>query len=316
MDVAARVTVICIAYNHGQWIEQTLESVLAQDYYAKELIVVDNGSQDDTAEKIRNWVNQAPAAFSIQAIFNPHQQPYCQLFNEVMTKADSQFLVDLSGDDVLYPEHLSSSISRLQEDPKAAFVFSDAYILDHRGEVRSFYKRNHAGDLREPVDVNNIYVTLIRRSYICAPTVVFNAAILRKEGGYDESLFYEDFDILIRLTRNHPVLFSNHIGVLKRKHAQSMSAGQYRPHRSKMLPSTAKVCSKIHQMNLYPDENKALEVRLLYELKHALWSANFEPAREFIRLGENLGLKNLEFKFYRYWARKAWDISWLYTMIN
>ncbi|MBN7811632.1 glycosyltransferase [Algoriphagus sp. H41] len=316
MDVTGKVTVICIAYNHTEWIEETLESVRLQDYHAKELIVVDNGSKDDTAEKIRNWVNRSSGQLSVHAIFNEEMQPYCQLFNQILAKVDSQYLIDLSGDDVLYPEHLSASIRELQSEPKAAFVFSDAYILDHMGEVKSFYKRNHAGDLEEPIELGDLYVTLIQKSYICAPTVVFNASILRKEGGYDESLFYEDFDILVRLARNHPVLFSDHIGVLKRKHARSMSAAQYRPYHSKMLPSTVKVCSKIHQMNVYPEENKALEVRVLYELKHALWSANFEPARELVRLGEDLGMDSLKFRFYRFWAEKAWDISWLYTQLR
>ncbi len=313
---AAKVTVICIAYNHGQWIEETLESVRLQDYQAKELIVVDNGSDDDTAERIRNWVNQSSGSLSVQTVFHEVMQPYCKLFNEVLAGVESQYLVDLSGDDVLYPEHLSESVRELQADPKAGFVFSDAYILDSLGEVKSFYQRDHSGDLIDTVELENIYVRLIKQSYICSPTVVFNAVILRKEGGYDETLFYEDFDILIRLARNHPVLFSDHIGVLKRTHTLSMSARQYLPYHSKMLPSTVKVCSKIYQMNIYPEENKALEIRILYELKHSLWSADFEPARELVQLGQKLGMKNLWFKIYSLWAEKAWDISWLYTKLR
>lgn len=95
-----------------------------------------------------------------------------------------------------------------------------------------------------------------------------------------------------------------------------MSARQYLPHRSRMLPSTVKVCSKILQMNHSPEENRALEVRILYELKHALWSANFEPARELVRLGETLGMNSLRFKLYKIWARHAWDISWIYVKVK
>lgn len=316
MDVADQVTVVCIAYNHQQWIEETLESVRMQDYYAKELIVVDNGSTDETAEKIRNWVNQSSGQMTVQTIFHKEVQPYCQLFNQILANINSQFLIDLSGDDVLYPDHLSASVQELQLAPFAGFVFSDAYILDQKGEVKTFYKRNNAGELAEEIEVNNIYQTLIHRNFICSPTVVFRTAILRKEGGYDETLYYEDFDILVRLTRNHPVVFSDHIGVLKRKHANSMSSAQYHRYQSKMLPSTVKVCSKIQQMNLYPEENKALGVRIIYELKHALWSANFEPALELVKMGESLGLKGLVFRFYKLWAKKGWDISWLYVKLT
>lgn len=316
MDTADLVTVVCIAYNHEQWIEETLESVRQQDHYSKELIVVDNGSTDETAAKIRNWINQSSGQLTVQTIFNKEMQPYCQLFNQILATSTSQYLVDLSGDDVLYPEHLSASVDQLKLAPFAGFVFSDAYILDQMGEVRTFYKRNIAGELAEEIELSGIYTTLIQRNFICSPTVVFNTAVLRKEGGYDESLYYEDFDVLVRLARNHPVVFSDHIGVLKRKHDRSMSAGQYLRYQSKMLPSTVKVCSKIQQMNIYPEENSALGVRIKYELKHALWSANFESARDLVKIGEELGLKGVDFWFYRFWAQRGWDISWLYVRLT
>ena len=316
MDHSARVTVICIAYNHQQWIEQTLESVRLQDYHDIELFVVDNGSTDDTADKIRNWVDRTSGQFVVHTIFETDMRPYCQLFNEILAKVDSHYLVDLSGDDVLYAEHLSTSILKLQSDPSAGFVFSDAHILDQLGEVKSFYKRDLAGNLLDTLVLSDIYETLIRQSCISPTTVVFNVPILRKEGGYDESLYYEDFDVMVRLARQHPVLFSDHIGVLKRQHSHSMSTKQYVPYQSKMLPSTVKVCSKIRQMNVSEKENEALRIRILYELKHALWSANFEPARDLVQLGLEMGLKSPLFTIYRIWADKGWDISWLYVWLK
>jgi glycosyltransferase involved in cell wall biosynthesis len=316
MKSTGLVTIICIAYNHEQWIEETLESVRSQEYYSKKLIVVDNGSTDSTAEKIKNWVNRSSGQLAVEAIFNEEMQPYCQLFNQILARINSQFVVDLSGDDVLYPDHLMTSVLELEMATHAGFVFSDAYILDQMGEVSTFYKRNIGGELIEEIELSNIYEILIYKNLICSPTVVFNTAILRKEGGYDESLYYEDFDIQIRISRNHPVVFSDHVGVLKRKHNKSMSAGQYQNYHSKMLPSTVKVCSKILGMNIYPEENRALKRRILYELKHALWSANFEPAKDLVELGNELRMKSIKFLFYKLWTTMRWDISWLYVKLT
>lgn len=316
METSQRATVICIAYNHEKWIEDALESVRLQDYPHTELIVVDNASTDTTADKIRHWVDRFSGLMSIRSVFLEEKQAYCQLFNQMLARAQGGFVVDLAGDDMLYPAHLSTSIQELTQDPKAAFVFSDAHVLDQSGQLKSFYKRDRSGNLMDFIDLKDIYVTLIRRSFICSPTVVFRGAILKKEGGYDESLFFEDFDILIRLSRKYSVCFSNHTGILKRKHAASMSAGQYLPHRSQMLPSTAKICSKIHQMNIHSIENEALKVRILYELKHALWSANFEPARELVKLGDKLAIKSFLFRFYRVWAEREWDISPIYLKLT
>ncbi|MDI1322137.1 MAG: glycosyltransferase [Algoriphagus sp.] len=316
MNTSDKVTIICIAFNHQDWIEETLESVKMQDYYAKELIIVDNGSEDETKEIIKKWVNQSSGRLSVQTVFYEETQPYCQLFNDMLAKVNSQFVVDLSGDDVLYPDHLSKSVEVLRLDPKAAFVFSDAYILESEGIVKTFYRRSIGGELEEEIELGTIYETLIRSNLICSPTIVFNAPILIKEGGYDSSLYYEDFDIQLRLARTYPILFSNHIGVLKRKHSKSLSASQYQRYQSKMLPSTVAVCRKIQQMNRQDSENKALGIRILYELKHGLWSANFQAAEDLITIGNDIKLKGLKFLLFKFWAKRRWDISWLYVKIT
>ena len=69
-------------------------------------------------------------------------------------------------------------------------------------------------------------------------------------------------------------------------------------------------------MNIHPEEDKALAKRILYELKHALWSANFEPAEGFVKLGEEIGLKGIRFAIYRYWLKRRFDFSWLYLQIT
>lgn len=316
MITSDRIAIICIAYNHQNWIEETLESVKMQDYHSKELIVVDNGSEDGTKDIIKKWVNQSSGMLSVQTVFYDEMQPYCQLFNDMLSRTNSQFMIDLSGDDVLCPGHLSKSIEVLKKDPNAAFVFSDAYILEVEGVVKTFYKRSISGELAEEIELGTIYDTLIRSNKICSPTMVFNAPILIKEGGYDSSLYYEDFDIQLRLARKYPILFSGHIGVLKRKHSGSLSASQYQRYQSKMLPSTVAVCRKIQQMNSQESENTALGIRILYELKHALWSANFKSGEDLISIGDEIGLKGLKFMLYKFWAKKRWDLSWFYVKMT
>lgn len=310
------VSIICISYNHELWIEETLEGIKEQDYSFLELFVVDNGSQDETPEKIQGWVDKNSHLLSVQVELLKESEPYCQLFNRILAKAKGKYVIDLSGDDVIFPDHISVSLNELKKAPYAAFSFSDAYIIDSRNEVSTFYPRNTAGELKDEIELSNIYEVVIKRSFICAATMVFQTEILRKEGGYDQSLYYEDFDIQVRLTRKYPVIFSDHIGVLKRKHEDSMSASQYKRYNSPMLPSTVKVCRKIQAMNLYPEENSALHSRVRYELKHALWSANFGPARELVEIGESIGMKGLSFRFYTFWAKNPFDISWLYELLT
>ncbi|SIN66677.1 glycosyltransferase [Algoriphagus halophilus] len=310
------VSVICICFNHEDWIEECLESVRLQDYPQKELIIIENGSTDDSLQVIQKWIKESAGNLKVELISNQEPQSYLALFNQAIRNSNSQYVVDLSGDDVLYPDHLSLSVKMLEISRDAAFVFSDAYILDEDGVVKTFYDRKTGGDLVHEIEVNHIYEILVQSYYICSPTIVFDRTILLKEGGYDENLTYEDFDIQVRLARKYPLVFSDHVGVLKRKLSNSLSSRQYIPYESKMLPSTLIVCKKIKNMNETPSEMKALGKRILFELKHALWSSNFEVATGFIALGEEIHLKSLTFLIYKLWARFKFDLSWLYTRIG
>ncbi|WP_192085848.1 glycosyltransferase [Algoriphagus sp. Y33] len=311
-----RVTVVCIAFNHEKWIEKALVSVLLQDYRHKELIIVDNGSKDQTSFIIKEWVGNNDDKLPVKAIYKSVSDPYCQLFNEILNQVDSQFVVDLSGDDFLYANHLLLSIEKLHQIPDAAFVFSDAVILDEYGQESIFYKPADYKDLEEKISTDKLYETLIRRSCISAPTMVFETAILKQVGGYDATLSYEDFDIQLRLARSYRVAFSTHIGVLKRKHGDSLSANQYRRYRSQMLPSTLRICEKIKEMNKSAEENDALSERIIYELKHALWSANFQVAKGFVKLAKEINMKGVEFSLYKLWLFFRLDISWLYVKLT
>ncbi|MEB2776041.1 glycosyltransferase family 2 protein [Algoriphagus sp. D3-2-R+10] len=316
MEKEDRVTVICIAFNHEKWIEKALDSVLSQSYESVELIIADNGSSDQTAGIIRDWVKKHSFNFSISVTYKSESIPYCKLFNELLNLSNGEFVVDLSGDDFLYPQHLSFSVDRLKQVPNAAFVFSDAFISEENGARNNYYQRIDINNLRGKILEREFYQLLISKSFISSPTVVFRTQILRQEEGYDALLTYEDFDIQLRLTNKYPVVFSDHVGVYKRKHPASFSANQYKSYHSDMLPSTLRVCEKIRAMNRASSEDSALKARVLFELKHALWSANFDPAKGFVILAKQLEVKSLEFSLYRLWLRIRLDISWLYVTLT
>jgi hypothetical protein len=142
--------------------------------------------------------------------------------------------------------------------------------------------------------------------------LVFRTVTLLKENGYDESLSYEDFDIMVRLGRKYRFVFSNTIGVEKRLLSTSFSAGQYRTKNSIMLPSTYQVLRKIKKMNRTPEENKALITRSLHETKHALASANFEIAGKLLSFVDELGERSSKFWLYWGWWQLKLNISWFY----
>jgi len=94
MKSLGKVTVICTAFNHEDWIWEALESVAMQDYHDKELVIVDNGSSDGTAKCIKDWVSQYSGLFPVKTVFFEDTRPYCLTFNEVFAETNGDYLVD------------------------------------------------------------------------------------------------------------------------------------------------------------------------------------------------------------------------------
>lgn len=305
------VSIICTCYNHGEYIQEALEGVADQHYFPLELIIIDSGSHDDSVNKIQHWIQNNPQRISITTVFHPHTLNYCQSFNKALAMAKGKYVIDLSGDDVLLPGHVAMAVKTLENHPYTVY-FSNAYLEEVHKPLTTFYPvDDKQKPLREVLE-GDIYQQVIQRTILCPPTLVFPIQMLRNEGGYDEGLSYEDFDIIVRLARKCNFVFNEHLGVKKRILKSSFSAQQYKVRSSVMLPSTLKVCHKIRRMNRSQQEDQALGQRILYETKHALASANFEIAAGFLDLAEEIGADGLRFRLLRMWEKLRLDLSFLY----
>lgn len=313
MYTAPLVSIICTCFNHEKYVFEALNSVVNQTYSNIELFIIDNASNDRSVEVIQNWLwlNDHYAMVCIH--FYPEVQNYCQVFNKALHQCSGKFVIDLAADDILYATHVETAVACLEEK-QAAIYFSNAKLVNEKGRSRTFYPLNKNGLLKVMVPHGNIYRDLVEKYIVCSATLVFRTFTLLKENGYDETLSYEDFDIMVRLGRKYRFIFSNTIGVEKRILRNSFSAGQYRSKNSVMLPSTFQVLKKIKKMNRTPAESKALVNRTLYETKHALASANFDIAGKLLSFLYDLGDRSPVFWMFWTWWKLKINVSWLYQI--
>jgi glycosyltransferase involved in cell wall biosynthesis len=313
MESPPLITVICTCYNQGPYVVKALESVHGQNHKEIQLIIIDNGSKDGSREIIENWLLKTPIEIEVITFFYPEKRNYCRVFNLALERADGKYLADLAADDFYDPHHLENAIAKLEET-RAGACFSNANLLKENGDSDTFYPVDKNGKTLSVVEQGDVYELLVRKYAICTATLVFNLNYVVQEGGYDEDLSYEDFDIIIRLSRKYPFVYHDAIGVTKRLLKTSLSASQYVAGHSTMLPSTLRVCEKIKQMNKSEGEHKALRFRVLHESKHALLSANFDIAGKFLDLAAQLGADKGCFKLYKLWFRSKLNLSAYYTL--
>ncbi|GHB33999.1 glycosyltransferase family A protein [Mongoliitalea lutea] len=300
------VSIICTVFNQEKTVEASLRSVFNQSYPSIELFVIDNGSSDSSIHVCQKVLEECPSTISFSIISYSNTENYCYSFNNVFRKTKGLYFIDLSGDDMLFPQHVEVSVKKLLEKPNAWAVFSNVELVN---QVTKQTKLFYDCTLNSIVLEGDIYQSLVKGNPISSVSLVISSEKFRQEGFYDESLNYEDFDLMVRMSRKYPLFYTGEIGVKKNIHPFSFSSQQYQARQSKMLPSTYQVCRKILAMNRNEEEQEALKVRVMYELKMAAFSANFKVAKDLIGLAEELGIPSLQLLGYRLISQIQWDLS-------
>jgi glycosyltransferase involved in cell wall biosynthesis len=272
------VTVICLCYNHARFVAEAVESVMQQTWPNVELLLVDDASTDKSREVIKTLAEKYP---NIQAVYNACNMGHCRSFNAALRQSKGLYVIDLAADDVLMPDRIQHGVEELERGGANYGVhFGDALYIDETGSELGRHADKYPHHL---VPEGHIYKELIRRYFICPPTLMFRRSVLERLGGYDESLHYEDFDVLVRAARHFYFRYSPKVLLKRRITKGARSAAQFRL-LSRHSLTTLAVCRKIMQMNRTEEERRALQERLRYELGLNLRLLNVDVVWRLVQL--------------------------------
>jgi glycosyltransferase involved in cell wall biosynthesis len=184
------VTVVMPAFNSAQVIKDSLDSIQAQTFRDFEVIVVDDGSTDNTAQIVRNFC-KADARFTLI------QQPNSGISrarNAAIRQARGEWIAFLDSDDLWLPEKLSRQMELSVKDPHANLLFTNYYPWDGKNDLREGYSPEKSlpqGDVMEE---------LIWRFVFLPSSVLVRRQLLLEAGLFDVELFLsEDWDLWLRL---------------------------------------------------------------------------------------------------------------------
>jgi glycosyltransferase involved in cell wall biosynthesis len=270
------VSVICTAYNHASYITEALQSVVNQTHPNVELIVIDNASTDQTADQIRDFCTAYPA---IRFIQNSANVGLCRAFNQGLAIAGGTYVIDLSADDVLLPNRIAKQTDLFERLPaRYGVLFSNAAHVDANGVfINTHFPVNEQGKTTVEVPTGNVFAEILRRYFVCTPTMMIRRAVLDDLGGYDETLAYEDFDFWVRSARRYHYAYQDEILTHKRQLPNSLSAQVVKPE-NYLLESTLRVCQKALALCQTDAERQALAERLRQFTRKAFYAEQFDLA--------------------------------------
>ena len=184
------VSVIIASYNHGPYIEASIGSVLAQTYGNVELLVVDDGSTDDSVERIRRLQQQHGFDFLVQK-----NQGLSRTLNDSIARARGDLVVSFGSDDVMLPERLALQVAYMQGKPEVGICAGNIEEIDAQGVSRGAPRKLALRRL----DFEDVFLN--RKPGAPAPTLMFRREALEKVGGFDPQIRLEDLYIQLKITR-------------------------------------------------------------------------------------------------------------------
>lgn len=252
----ARISIVTPSYNQGQFLEETIRSVLGQGYPNLEYIIMDGGSTDGSIEIIRRyepwltyWVSEPDRGQS-------------HALNKGLARASGKYLAWLNSDDVMGEGVLEQAATYLEQHSQTAAVYGNADFVDSAGRVISHYQTN---SFQLPL--------FLYYDFIPQPTVVMRRECVAQVGGFDESLgFCLDHDLWLRLLRLGSIDYLPALYAKYRVHATSKSSTL----QAQRWNETVKILEKFFGASDLPSEWYGWKEQ---SIGHAHWQASVEYAK-------------------------------------
>ncbi len=273
------VSIVCTCYNHETFVEEALQSVVEQDYPNVELIVIDNGSTDQSADRIARFVVKHPA---VRFVKNPTNIGLNRAFNQGFALTTGRYIIDLAADDVLLADRIRRQVDLFERLPTHyAVVFSNAAFIDSAGQrLGTHYPIDSNGRSKVRVPSGDVFSDILDRYFVCTPTMMMRREILDELGGYDESLAFEDFDFWVRSSRSYHYAYLDDVLTYKRRLPNSMSTQVTHRH-NELLASSLIVCQRAYDVCHSADEQHILARRVGRFVRKAFYAEQFDLALRF-----------------------------------
>jgi len=204
------VSIITPSFNQGNYIKETIDSVITQDYYNIEYIVVDGGSTDNTINILKSYSSRIK-------YISEKDNGQANAVNKGIEMSKGDIIGWLNSDDIYMPDTIRKIVNFFYNNPAYDIVYGNAYIIDETGNITGEYPT-------EPFDYNR----LADRCYICQPTVFFKRHAIESNGYLDESLHLcLDYELWMRLAKRYKFGYINDVLACSRMYAENKTLSRH-----------------------------------------------------------------------------------------
>lgn len=256
------VSIVTPSYNQGQFIRQTIDSVLSQDYPNIEYWVIDGGSTDNTIAILQDYCDDR----RLRWLSEP-DRGQADAVNKGWNLCQGDILGWLNSDDLYLDQAISRQVQALLDHPQVGVVYGDAILTDERNQVIGRYHTR-------PFDRTRF----LHVSSIPQPSAFLRRSLIEQYGGLDLQWHYAlDFDLFLRLMWHTDFLYTGQEIATYRFHTSSKTVSHY----DRMLAETIAVVEQIcdaHPQELPNVKAKAVSDWYWMGVINSLEAGNYSQA--------------------------------------
>ena len=203
------VSVIISCYNHQDFIQSCIESVIRQTYPNVELIVFDDGSSDKSPAILEALSKQHGFYFQAQENIG-----LSRTLNKALAMARGKYISPLGSDDILMLDKVEKQVNYLEQHPDIALLGGNILCIDDAGVIKAQQKLTPCRE----VDFDTLMLN--PKQGPPAPTMMMQTEVLREIGGYNPDNNLEDLYLWLKITHSgHKVVILNDVLAYYRKHS-------------------------------------------------------------------------------------------------
>lgn len=187
------VSVAIPCYNHAQFVQETIQSVIEQDYENIELIIIDDGSKDNSVEVIQEMIPACEKRFKrFEFRYRPNKG-LCATLNETLEWCDGEFFAPVASDDLIKPKKTSIQVKYLLENKECFGVFGAVELLKEDGSIETVVGK------KATYKFNDIF---LHNHNLPAPTQLLRLKNVKDIGGFNKDILIEDWSMWLYLTEH------------------------------------------------------------------------------------------------------------------
>lgn len=223
----SKVTVVIPTFNRAEMVKDAIKSVLCQKYTDFNIIIVDDGSTDNTKESVSSFRDPR-----IRYIYQENKGVSASR-NTGIRAATSEYVSFLDSDDIYLESSLEKIINTLTQYPSVGWVYGNRYVIGKDGKCRLESSSRVTSHVVEPIEqVRGLLAGIITLS-----TVTAKRTCLEEIGGFNEDLWYaEDYHFLIRMAKRYRSFCIQEPLIYYRLHSGQIHNIDYRSGKERAFP--------------------------------------------------------------------------------